>query len=357
MLHELTLLDFRNIQNIHFPPDSQINLIFGDNGAGKSSLLEAIDFLSRGRSFRTRLVRTLIREGCESLTVAAVLESGHRLGTRRIKDRNVIRTESYLDSEAIPTQAQAAAALPVIVFHTNLAKQTQSDAKRWRSLLDWGVFHVKPAFSAAWKKYRHVLRQRNRLLLDRATHAALAAWDQQLVEQSEILDTLRREYAGRLINEVSTATAEHAFPLDLDYVRGWDEQRDLGSVLAEAEADDRRVGYTRYGPHRATLRLFWERVPVSERASQGQQKMIAAHLVLAQVRLFAGLSKQRCVVLVDDLVAAFDERHCRWMLEELAKTGQQVFITATHDIKDFAAGTTAKRFHMKHGELSASGGS
>ena len=353
MLRELTVTNFRNIKQLSFSPSPQINFIFGDNGAGKSSLLEAVDFLSRGRTFRTRLSRNLIREGSESLTLSATLESGRKIGAQRKGKPGEISVENRLDGENVQAQAEMAAALPAIIFCAEVQKQAQSESKRWRNLLDWGVFHVKPAFRDAWKAYRRALRQRNTLLHQPASGQALMQWNQQMMKQAEILDSSRRAYAEQLIAAAEARAAAEQLPLRIQYVRGWPEEDDFGKVLKEAEADDRKAGYTRYGPHRATLRLLWEGRPLAQRASRGQQKSIGALLLLAQVHQFASLSDHRCVVMVDDLAAEFDERHCRWLLDELEGTGQQVFITATEDDPGFLTSGKVKRFHMKHGDLSA----
>ena len=354
MLRDLTVRNFRNIQDLSLSPSPRINQILGDNGAGKSSLLEAVDFLSRGRTFRTRLTRALIREDSGGLSVSATLEGGRNLGAERRGKPGEISVENRLGGEAAQTQAEMAAALPVLVFCADLQKQAGSETKHWRNLLDWGVFHVKPAFRKAWQDYRRALRQRNTLLRTPHPGASLRQWEQLMAEQAETMDALRSEYAEHLIGRASASAAEQAFSLDIRYTRGWPEDADFAQVLREAETEDRQAGYTRCGPHRASLRLSWEGEPLSQRASRGQQKAAAALLLLVQVRLFVELSGLgRCVVLIDDLAAEFDEDRRNWMLEELVKTEQQVFVTATQDDPGLPVGSEAKRFHMKQGQLSA----
>ncbi len=353
MLRELTVVNFRNIERIDFSPGSGINFIFGDNGAGKSSLLEAVDFLSRGRTFRTRLSRALIREGSGGLVVSATLEDGRRLGTRREAGEAspANRGETRLDGEDVSTQAEMAAALPVAVFHAGAQRLAQSESRHWRNTLDWGVFHVKPAFRGAWQTYSRALRQRNALLRASSSSASLAQWGGQMAAQAATLDSNRRDYAEKLIASAGAAAAAQGVPLEIKYVRGWPEGSDLSQVLAEAEPGDRRIGYTRQGPHRATLRLSWDGAPATERASRGQQRSIAALLMLAQIRLFTELSGRRCVVMVDDLAAEFDEHRRRWLLEGLAQTGQQVFVTAADEALKRSVADDVRMFHMKHGRL------
>ncbi len=364
VLHELTAVNFRSIESISLSPGPGINFVFGDNGAGKSSLLEAVDFLSRGRTFRTRLSRALIREGCNHLIISATLKDGRRLGAQRGRSGNPSDPEGAgnpgegytggrIDGQEISSQAEMAAALPVITFHADAQRHVQSEARHWRNRLDWGVFHVKHSFRDAWKEYRRALRQRNELLRNPSPGGALKQWNRQMAERAETLDSDRSDYAGKLIAEVEAMATSLGFPLGIRYARGWADGKAFLEVLDEAEAGDRQVGYTRQGPHRATLRLFWEGMPASERASQGQRKSIAALLLLAQVRLFTALSGRHCVVLVDDLAAEFDAHGRRWLLEGLEGTRQQIFVTATDQVPGLVPRGEAKMFHMEHGRFSA----
>ncbi len=357
MLHRLTVAGFRNIERAEISLGQKLNFIIGDNGAGKSSLLEAVDFLSRGRTFRTRVTRALLREGSQEMLVSAVLKDGRRLGVRRALStaRASAESEMRIDGQAARTQAEMAAALPVVVFHAGTAGQAKSETRHWRSVLDWGVFHVKPAFRDAWRAYQHALRQRNALLQEApstAGNGTMAQWNQQMAQQGEILDECRREYSRRLIALVEAAATARGDPFDVAYFRGWPEGCDLERALDADEPGDRRVGYTRRGPHRATWRLFWGGERASERASRGQMKSVSTAIMLAQVQLFSESNERGCVVMVDDLTSEFDERHSRRLLENLERTGQQVFVTATEETPDITGCAAARRFRIERGKVS-----
>ena len=351
MLHEMTIINFRNIERLHFSPGAGLNFILGDNGAGKSSLLESVEFLSRGRTFRSRLGRVLVREGALRLAVSATLGNGTRISASReiSPSGGLVAQETRMNGQVATAQAEIAAALPVVVFHPGMRKQAQGEARYWRSVLDWGVFHVKPAFRVAWGSYRRALRQRNALLRDaRAESDTMRHWNGQMAEQAGILDAERGEYAGQLVAEVEAKASEQGVPLRIVYFRGWAPGEDFRDLLEKEEARDRRVGYTRHGPHRASLLVLWEEAPAGERASGGQQKSIAMLLLLAQAGLFTRLTGRTCIVMIDDLAAEFDERRRDWLLGELEHIGQQVFVTATDGLTGFGG---ARRFHMKHGGL------
>lgn len=361
MLRELTVVNFRNLERIRLSPGPRVNVVSGDNGAGKSSLLEAVDFLSRGRTFRTRLTRSLVRDGSSELTVSAALASGQRLGIRRRLSAGTEgpgRTERRLDGEPVSSQAEMAVALPVIVFHAGHLKPARSEARHWRNVLDWGVFHMKPVFRDAWRRYYRALQQRNRLLREGRLSSGPGGepWTRQMAEQAMALDACRSDYAAALISMVEANASRQNAPVSVRYARGWPREKgnsgdDFKRFLEESAPGDRRVGYTRYGPHRAALRLLWDGAPASERASRGQQKSAVAMLMLAQIRLFVEACGQGCIVVVDDLAAEFDERRRRWLLGELAGTGQQVFVTTTDPFPPDGT-PEAWMFHMKHGEIS-----
>ena len=358
MLRRLTAVNFRNIERIDIAPGSGINYFFGHNGAGKTSLFEAMDFLSRGRTFRSRLSRALIRENASGLAVSATLDVGTRLESKRsgVLPGQAAVTTTRINGRVAASQVEVARELPLRILGSGTHRQVQSEAEYWRKALDWGVFHVKHSFSDAWRDYRRTLRQRNALLREvgGASRLSLGQWDSVIAKQAMLLDSARSEYAGLLMAEVETRASEQGIPLQLRYFRGWSAGEDIQKTLAEAEEGDRRAGYTRYGPHRATLRLLWDGKTAGERASLGQQKSAAALLMLAQVRIFARLTGRDCIVMVDDLASEFDECRVRWLIEELRRIRQQVFVTATAESLGVDLGDEAERFHMKHGGITQS---
>lgn len=357
MLRQLTVAGFRNIEHAELSPGQKLNFIIGDNGAGKSSLLEAVDFLSRGRTFRTRLTRALFRKGGQEMMISAVLEDGRRLGIRRISPANFTPSESEMriDGQAVRAQAEMATALPVVIFHAGATGQTKSESRHWQGVLDWGAFHMEPAFRGAWRAYQQALRQRNALLTGRPnalTSSTLEQWNRQMAQQGGMLDAFRREYSKRLIPLVETAAAAKGDPLEMTYFKGWAEDCDLEQILDDDEPGDRQIGYTRRGPHRATWRLLWDGERASERASRGQLKDISTMITLGQVQLFSEFNQHGCIVMMDDLTSEFDEQHSRSLLESLERTGQQIFVTATEEISGMMDCRDAKLFRIERGKIS-----
>src|SRR5262245_32988716 len=193
-LAELRIENLRCIESASFEFSPELNLIAGENGAGKTSILEAIFLLGRGRSFRTRTSEKLIRHGQHSLTVfgrtddsppAAAGVEVTREGTRaRINGRDA---ESLLALSSI---------LPVQSIDPDIHKLIDQGPERRRRWLDWLVFHVEPTFANHWSRYQRAVKQRNSALRSGGTD--VASWDAALIEHGTAMTEARQSALRRL---------------------------------------------------------------------------------------------------------------------------------------------------------------
>ncbi len=377
-IRRLVVRNFRNIAEADMADLGDVNLIHGDNGAGKTSILEAIHMLALARSFRGGKPDQLIARGLDDALVRAELESAtggsHRLGVQRA--RGIAGARCRLDGEPLPTLSALAATLPAQVLDTGSTELVTGEPQLRRQLLDWGMFHVKHSgFHGHWQRYRRGLEQRNKLLRrgkisGRLDSAELMVWSRDLAESGEALTALRAAQAQALIDEVRGLLdadlsdvlwhGQDPQSVDVVFYPGWDrDDMALDEALLKAEATDRATGYTHPGPHRADLRVKVAGQPAAQVLSRGQLKGLAALLRLAQAQLFVRNRPPgvRGVFLVDDLPAELDARRRGWLAEYIAGLDMQVF--ATHiGVDDFAPGDWAvlgepRRFHVKHGRVSA----
>jgi DNA replication and repair protein RecF len=338
------------LQEVDVDLDPARNYFFGANGAGKTSLLEAVFFLGRGRSFRTRQARTLVAYGEPGLAIYGDLDDGVRV--RRIgaafKDR---RLERRVDA-ASAKGSEIAEILPVQTIGPDSHRLIEGGPSERRRFLDWGVFHVEHSYLQAWQRYRRVLGQRNAALLRGAEAAAeLKVWTDAVAEAGQEVDRSRRAYVERLAPSV----AEHAHallgtPVSVDYRPGWRADRTLVEALDASTGRDRALGHTEPGPHRADLVLHVEGRKVHEEASRGQQKLVAAALVLAQESLLAATPASRGVLLVDDPAAELDQVAFGRMLERLATVRSQLLFTGLAPID---TGRPTAMFHVERGQVRA----
>jgi DNA replication and repair protein RecF len=352
-LRRLRVSSLRCLKEVEVELDPVRNYFFGANGAGKTSLLEAVFFLGRGRSFRTRQARALVSYGEAGLAVYGDVEDGSRV--RRIgaafRDR---RLERRVD--ATPASGSAIAEiLPVQTIGPDSHRLIEGGPSERRRFMDWGVFHVEHLYLEAWQRYRRVLGQRNASLPRAAeARAELRVWTEALAEAGVEIDRFRKAYVERLVpamNEHAQALLGH--PVSIEYYRGWRAELSLAEALEASTARDRSLGHTEPGPHRADLRLHVEGRRVHDEASRGQQKLVAAALVLAQESVLATTTAARGVLLVDDPAAELDGAAFGRMLERLATIRSQLFFTGLTPPPAADKSPPTAVFHVERGQVRA----
>ena len=163
-LTQLQIKNFRNIEMIDLTPVDGVNLILGDNASGKTSLLEAIYYLSHVRSFRTPHVTDLILRQSPYLQLIANIQTDQEqvipLGIRRSRNKSEIR----VNKQPIKRVSDIAAQFPVLAIHPDSYKLITGSPSQRRQYLDWGVFHVEHGFFKAWQRFKKALMQRNAAL-------------------------------------------------------------------------------------------------------------------------------------------------------------------------------------------------
>ncbi|WP_129139780.1 DNA replication/repair protein RecF [Modicisalibacter coralii] len=360
-LDRLSFLGLRNLAPLEMRPSPAVNLIVGDNGSGKTSLLEGIHILGMGRSFRTQQVKQAIAHAGDSMTVHGRLggDPPIPIGVRRHRSESEL--EMRMAGERVSRIAQLVEALPLQLINPDAFRLLEGSPASRREFLDWGVFHVKHDFFEVWKRVRRALKHRNALLKrDRMDAQSIVVWERELVHWSDRLDALRSEYMTAFLPVFDETLAE-LLPmpgLELRYYRGWDRRRELADVLEQGRATDHQMGFTQQGPQRADLRIRVERRPAVEVLSRGQQKLVVSAMKLAQGRLLEASTGRKCLYLIDDLAAELDTAHRRTFCHWLERMQCQVFITSVDP--EALAGmwqpeTAVAMFHVKQGRLEAHG--
>jgi DNA replication and repair protein RecF len=326
------------------------NYIFGPNGAGKTSLLEGIFVLGRGRSFRTRQIRRLVRHGAESFAVFGEVELGGDIRRLGVAYR-AGRLEKKVDGQPATGMAQLAELMPVHAIDPSMHALVEGGPSERRRFLDWGVFHVEPTYLGNWKHYRRVLSQRNAALKSGASAAELRPWSLALADAARAVDEGRSRYLARLTPQVS-AFGERLLdrPLGLDYRRGWPGNQAYEETLAATEARDRQHGSTESGPHRAEIVLRLDERRIQDEASRGQQKLTAAALILAQVAVEGAEHPLRSVLVVDDPAAELDRESLQRLLDSMAHLPAQLIFTALTPAH-LAPEADSPVFHVERGEV------
>lgn len=324
----------------------RLNVITGPNGSGKTSLLEAIFLAGRGRSFRTRHTEQLISRRADHLLVFAQTEAPfHRIGFE------YRRNESYaarLDGQDVQTLAQLPTAFFVEVIDPDVHRLIEGGPSERRRWLDWGVFHVEHGFLEHWLRYTRALRQRNAAL---KLGQDPRAWDGELVTHGLEVAALRsawfesvRPYWERAVERLC------GLPVEMTAYRGWAADRELEEVLAANLERDRERGTTQSGPHRADVVLRLEGKPAREVLSRGQQKLVAAAMVLSLLQRLRSSQSTPPTLLLDDPAAELDSDRLGQLVALVSELECQIVMTSL-DPEPRIFGTPERMFHVEQGRV------
>jgi len=349
-LRRMQVTDFRCLHQSEFDLDPEFTLISGPNASGKTSLLEAMYVLGRGRSFRTRRLDHLIRTGCERLIVVGEVEAPGRMILGIEGSKSGMRAK--IAGDRASSLSELAAAFPVQIIDPEVHRLIEEGPSRRRRFLDWGVFHVEPNFVMHWQNYHQALKQRNAALKSRAPRPVVSAWDGDLIRYGELLSEARSGYVAQLLSEAQAVSRTLlGMDLALGYRIGWDASLGLREALDRSWAADQEFGSTQVGPQRAELSIRLNGLAVKDRISRGQQKLLAAALLIAQIKLFPEDSPVRPTLLLDDPAAELDNEHLAELIREVREQSVQLIVTTLH--AEFAAfGTPRRRLRVEHGILS-----
>lgn len=353
---QLKINGLRNLSNIHIHPCPSFNLFCGVNGSGKTSLLESLYLLGFGRSFRAPTLSTLIHHDSNTLvTFTEVVDKQANIHFVGFEKNREGRLKLKIDGQTARGIPEVAEFFPIQILCADSFDILTAGPQVRRQFLDWGVFHVEPLFFEAWLKYTRALRQRNSLLKARSLCVSqLQAWDKELIHWGALLTVYRKAYMDRFIVKF-TALLKTLLTLDslsIEFYPGW-----VGESLQDAfEASgviDRKLGYTRVGPQRADIVFKIQDALAGQILSRGQQKLFVCALILAQGQLIWETAGKSCMYLLDDLAAELDLEARRRVIEQMADTNAQVFITGIEKnfLKESIQGFEHKLFHVKQGQV------
>lgn len=349
-LASLQIAGVRSIASATLDFRPGLNLVFGANGSGKTSILESAFLVGRGRSFRTRHTEQLITRGQDKLQLfATTADPAHRIGFEYRRD------ESYtgrLDGEDVRSLAELPGAFFVEVIDPEVHRLVEGAPGERRRWLDWGVFHVEPDFLESWLRFSRALKQRNAALRQGLDPTA---WDSELVAHGERVAAARGEWLKTVQPFWQQAVSRlSGLDVEMGYYRGWAADRHLADVLAEGRDRDRARGSTLSGPQRADIRLTLQGRPAKEVLSRGQQKLAAAALVLALLQRLRSQRTSPPTLLLDDPAAELDTQRLSALVELVKGLECQLIVTSLHaDLVNF--GIPERVFHVERGIVASMG--
>ncbi|MFC5527622.1 DNA replication/repair protein RecF [Rhodanobacter ginsengisoli] len=351
-LERLHLTGLRCLTDVGIELDPGINVLVGANGAGKTSVLEAVFLLSHARSFRSGAKEALLQRGAPNLSIFAELRHADDRVCRLGLGRSGVRWEAKLDGSSVAI-GQLVRECAVVCFEPGSHALIAGAAEERRRFLDWGVFHVEHDFLPAWRRYQRALKQRNSLLRAAGlpVEALFAPWESELAQTAQLIDRQRRNYLD-LLRPKLVASTQGLLPelgsLELRYRRGWSEESDLAQQLQDQRGRDLARGHTTLGAHRADWSIVFERAPLREHLSRGQEKLAALACMLAQAELYAEHCGEWPIVCLDDLASELDLSHQAAVVEQLVHAKAQVLLTGT-ELPQSLQSTATRVFHVEQG--------
>lgn len=360
-LSRLTVSHCRIIASTELELAAHANVLYGGNASGKSSLLEALAVLSRGRSFRTPRIAELIQRGESELTVSAKVENGVAGGSYPVGvSKGIQTTRIRINHADVQQQAELSSHIPLTLIHPGSVELVTGSPSLRRAFLDWIAFYRFADFNQAWRNYQRILKQRNTCLRDPKQRYALGHWTEQLITLQPILYRYRVQALAALQVDLETSDGllmnlgiphlqlSNGFPANIDA----EDIPGLQQFFRQKVEQELKQGFSLYGAHRADLHILLEGVPAVRVASRGQMKLLAVALLLAQSHAAADDAAKRGIIAIDDLASELDEQNQQALYNTLRTTQQQLIITGTHHEPLRNRFADARVFHVEQGKAS-----
>lgn len=376
MIKQLQITHLRNLTSINLLL-AECNVFVGENGSGKTSLLEAVFLLSRGKTFRHHEPRRYISHYQGACTVWAKTEGGTLAIQKKLDDKNFSSTILRLNEQTANSQSLLTYTLPVLLIDPSGMSVLEEGSYARRQMLDWLVFHVKPEFYGEWLAYQKLLKHRNLLLKSPTVHQRmneLSAWDYQLAHHAHKLHEYRQEvfdlWQTRFNDMLALLLPAYQGEICLSYQAGFDKGAGLLNVLKQRTHSDIELGYTRVGAHRADVVAVFEasiggvKMQAVDVLSRGEKKLLVAALRLSQLQVVCEYHQGQPMVLIDDIDAELDVCALDKLLATILSLPCQLMITSLQNdtvwlierkISKLTTPKSFKVFHVKQGVVTECG--
>lgn len=317
ILETLIPRNFRNLAETQLAFHPVANLLVGDNGQGKTNVLEAIYFLATTKSFRTAHLEHLVAfDRTELFIQGSIQRESVRKSLSIGFDAGEHRRRELMVNEQKTTLAEYLSGMSVLAYSASRLEVLRGGPEERRRFLDRGIAALHPRYLADLSRYNRSLRQRNALLQDirkgRAAAKALDPWDEELAASAVPVVSARDAYLSELREahrNVVSAHAYHINDVEMRY-RPNSPPEEKAGLLAERVREMRpreiRLGHSLIGPHRDDVEFLWKHRPVGEVLSGGELKMTLLFLKFAKLTLHNERHREPPIFLFDDLDAELD---------------------------------------------------
>ena len=337
-------------ESIELDLHPKYNLLYGENASGKTSVLEAVSYLGRGRSFRNTPSSGIVRKDTENFLVFGKTNTQNKetsIGAINGKDG----FGSSINGDHEQGLEGLAKALPLQLIDPNIHNLIDGPPEERRRFIDWAVFHVEPQYLRAWRAYKRALKQRNTILKNSPTSQKLENWNKSLSEHGELVNKMRLgvfEVLEPIISEISTDFLGGC--VGFDYEPGWSGGESLYNSLQRNQNRDIQLKSTQTGPHRANISISYESGSAKTKISRGQQKLLACAMVLASIELVQAHTERPLLLLLDDPTAELDTRSTKKLMDQIISMDTQIIATSILPNKQLFQ-DDAHLFRVKQGKV------
>ncbi len=353
MIRLFRVTNFRCLEKAELKLGPRFNLIHGANASGKTSLLEALAYLGRGKSFRGASTSNLTRHGESEFVLFGELEQSHGRNSVGVRNSRA-GLEVRIGGENAPGAAALAQSLPLQVIDPEVHNLIAGGPELRRRFLDWIAFHVEHDHLQTWRRFRRALKQRNAALRAKSTEAAIRSWNAEFLILAKELDDCRRRVLELTIDSLQEYGRQLLeSELGFEYQRGWSRDKDLELALDEGLEKDQQLGSTQSGPHRADLKVSTDERQARKLVSRGQQKLLASSMILAATETAQSALERPLLLLLDDPAAELDGDSIDRLMSAVAALGCQVVATSL-DSETLVFPETPKVFHVEQGAVTVS---
>ena len=338
-LKSLKLVNFRNFKNFDIEPGRGINLIVGENGSGKTALLESIYYLSLARSFRTSNHNAIINFDSKEFFLNAKLfdnnepDKIHVLGLSRDSYGKIL---AKLDGSYISKISVLASNICIQFLSPSSFDLLDGSPSNRREFIDWGCFYHFENYSFYFQQYKQVLKQRNALLQQKKSNEEILFWTKKFIEISLIINSFREKYL-EIFNEKVKKIFEYFFSnleLQISLTPGFKTTvNDFTQQLNDSFSKEIMFGYSLFGPHKSDLKIKINGKNVVDIFSRGQQKLLVIALRISQGLIYEEIIQNNCIFLIDDLTSELDKNAQNKLFSYIKNflNNSQFFITLLSD--------------------------
>jgi len=337
-IEKAVIKNFRNIENMELEPSDGINVIYGENGHGKTNIIESIWLFTGCNSFRTRKNIELINKNSDEAELFIQFFSNGRQQNAELDIKE--KKEAFLNGIKQVSPRKFLGEFQAVVFSPSVLSVIRDGPSEKRKFLDIAISLIKPNYAALLSKYNKTVVQRNSLLKQIGTEKKgedlLFVFDEELARCGGKIIDYRLNYlkdlgdfSPQIYSEISNGR-EH---MKISYINSlkesgknsveWSEI--LYKNLSQNHEKDVMRQATSFGPHKDDLEIFLDGMNVRNYGSQGQQRSCALSLKIGEASILKNVSGEQPVALMDDVMSELDENRQKFLMKYF--DGWQVFVT------------------------------